>query len=48
MWSLDKTYPSFVNGAATLFLLVFVASVVESIALSKIVNRFRPTAPAPD
>jgi hypothetical protein len=41
MWSLDVTYPSFVIGGATLFLLVFVASVLEAIILKSVVGRFR-------
>ena len=42
MWYLDVTYPSFVIGGATLILLVFAASVVESIILKSLVSRFQP------
>jgi hypothetical protein len=41
MWYLDVTYPSFVIGGATLILLVFVASVLESIILKSLVSRFQ-------
>jgi len=42
IWYLDNTYPSFVVGTATLFLLVFITSVIESIIMGKMVDRFRP------
>jgi hypothetical protein len=42
MWHLDRTYSSFVVSGATLFLLVFVAGVLESIILGNFVNRFLP------
>jgi EamA domain-containing membrane protein RarD len=46
MWYLDRTNTSFVNGAATLFLLVLVAGVLESIVLGNFVNRFLPARDA--
>jgi hypothetical protein len=46
MWYLDRTNTSFVNGAATLFLLVLVAGVLESIILGNVVNRFLPARDA--
>ena len=46
MWYLDRTYSSFVKGGATLFLLVFLATVLESIILGHFVDRFLPAQDA--
>lgn len=40
IWYLDVTYSSFVVGGATLFLLIFSCSVLETIVLKSLVNRF--------
>ena len=43
LWLLDATYPTFVTGTGTLFFVAIMVGALESVILSSIVDRFRPT-----